>query len=252
MFTDYDNRANVDFYRWEKVPVHGTRRGEGLVWALTYKGKGLHALIWNRGGSWRARVYDYPFLGFREYNAATNITRVPKGMEDLMTFGTGHLLQILVWILDTLKLPTRFLGLPMHPTGGIYMIQPIPFDRAYNEGLGVTFGKLRDLLPSHLVKPFCDALRSQRYREERQSALRWEQRYPEEAQILGEVLEAKKKEINDSCIDSERVARVGDRAGMRAFRKSRSCCGSCEWTVSVWVPSLAGTSQYTLGFNYGH
>lgn len=50
-----------------------------------------------------------------------------------------------------------------------------------------------------------------------------------------------------SCVDSQRVARVGKSSQARRFNRERSCCGSSEWEAVG-----PDGNRYRLGFNYGH
>lgn len=74
----------------------------------------------------------------------------------------------------------------------------------------------------------------------------WEETLPKDiVKWAWSVITEKSKE--ESCVDSERCARVGRRSQWQRFVRDRSCCGSEEWEDIG-----PDGNRYHLGFNYGH
>jgi len=72
--------------------------------------------------------------------------------------------------------------------------------------------------------------------------------YPVEDRVsIREWFSRKTVEHECDCMDSERVALVGDKDAESDFDKMRSCCGCDE--DEIVAPSGA---KYLVGCNYGH
>lgn len=77
----------------------------------------------------------------------------------------------------------------------------------------------------------------------------WEQALPKDVvRWASERFSAAIERDGLECVDSERVARIGNKSQMRRFVRSRTCCGSAEWEEVCPVDG----KRYLLGLNFGH
>lgn len=194
------------------------------------------------GGVYTGRV----FLGDGWSEGTSPSTPWPPGCEDFLAVGTRETwYDPLRCVLEQLNLGVRYLQLPVKDRA----FPPPPFgnlERAVSSGLPKEIERIRSALPRNLAESEVKDLRGRWHRNRQPTRKTWEQRYPEDAGVLTKILMAEVNCVGDACTDSLRVALVTDKAGMRAFHKARSCCGSHEWSVPL------GKRTYLLGFNYGH
>lgn len=246
-FMSEESMATV---RWGRINRTDHNSPDHALYVLTVNGKWLALLYQGADGSHRARFYDLPFPTWEEVTTHTvPKTKTPPGFEDLMETNTGHLKDLLLWVLERSGLPDSYIRLPNKAT---HTLQSLPYydtDRAKLEGLEITFSRIRDTVPSFLVNPLCDNLRGERWRWTKTAPLTWQQRYAEDLWSLEGSIAEHGKQFGDP-IDSVRVTLIGDRVGERRFKNARSCCGSHEWTLDLG--GLFSQRRYRLGFNYGH
>lgn len=229
-------------FTWER----DTLKGHEPHYVLTYRRP-------DGASIWAALIFqDYKnhyvlrvFQPGNQYQvASSDPPRVPPGFDDLWSLPEDPRLQAHLYnVAAVYGLPDRLLELPNWDG-----CPPDPFSVAQAEGEGyrVIFSRMRDMLPDYLARFYSQRLRHHRYIRSLPSRKHWRDRYPTVANYLDRCIQRDINRSQESCVDGRRAGRVGDRAGMRAFVRSRTCCGSHEWEVSV------DGHTYRVGYNYGH
>lgn len=104
-------------------------------------------------------------------------------------------------------------------------------------------------VPYHRAKEVIQNIRTRRYHRKRPRFKTWADRYGKRvADWATNIIES---ELEDSCKDNYRLARVGDKKAVRYYemRQDSGCCGRFDITRRCpydWF------RQYLIGCNYGH
>lgn len=241
--------AEPHLFRWERLKIKGHQ--DSYVLKHLHNGHWL-ALLYSHKGVGKLRLY-LPGGGWEE-QADTDLepARVPPGFwEDKPQ--DPWIQRLLLWLLDRAGLPDSFLELTdpwlgsTSPAGMMF----VTLDRAMQEGFEIAFDRIRQGLPSFMIRPFSDALREARYQRTKPHRKTWGEAYPDDAEAIWRRI--RRMSAKDDYVDSVRVALIGDRAGMKRFIRTRSCCGSHEWEIVVGrIPLLSPGRKYLVGYNYGH
>lgn len=229
-------------FMWERQ----TLKGHAPHYVLRYRREDMRDI-------WAALIYEdrpnhYVLRVFQPGNqyqvASSEPPRTPPGFDDLWSLPEDPRLQAHLHNVATVYgLPDDLLELPRYDERPP---DPISVEEAEAEGYRVSFARLRAMLPDYLARFYSQHLRFRRYLRSLPSRKHWRDRYPSAANYLDRYIQREINRMDESCVDGRRAARVGDRAGMRAFDRSRTCCGSREWDVKV------DGYVYRVGFNYGH